>query len=274
MLKYLFLGLSFTLTLSAEPLKVTAITYNIRNDNNNDKGVRDWGNRKDKVNGYLLKKKASIIGLQEVKHNQLLDTQKALPDHQSIGVGRVDGKTAGEYSPIFYNSKIWKADDKEQGTYWLSDTPEKPNSRTWGNYHTRICTWARLIHVETGKAVYVYNTHWDHQSQKARENSAVLMLKKIRARKHQDEPFLLMGDFNATTENKAIKTLLASGILTDPGTKQFSTSSKWQAALRPGLRIDHIFVSKDWKNANVTVESNGDPDAASDHHPVVLSPAD
>ncbi len=272
MLKYLCLSLAIVLNLQAEPVKVTAITYNIRNDNKNDKGVRNWDDRKSKVTDYLLKRNASIIGMQEVFLNQLQDVDKALPDHSHIGVGRDDGKTRGEYSPIFYNSKIWKPDPAEQGTFWLSDTPEKIGSRTWGNYHNRICTWARLTHIQKGHSIYVYNTHWDHKSQNAREKSAELILKKIRNRSQKNEPVLLMGDFNATTENKAIKTLLTSGIVTDPGKKQFSTGSKWQAPLRPGLRIDHIFVSKEWKNATVTVESNGDPEgnAASDHHPVVL----
>lgn len=274
MMKYLCLAaLTCMLPLHAEPLKITAISYNVRNDNQGDTGERDWGARKDKVSGYLLDKKASIVGLQEVKHNQLLDLAKAMPGHQSVGAGRIDGKTAGEYSPVFYDSKLWQADPTDQGTFWLSDTPRKPNSKTWGNRTTRICSWVRLAHTKTGQSVYVYNTHWDHINQHSREKSAELILEKIRSRKHRETPFLLMGDFNANTENKAIKILLASGILTDPGKKQFSTSSMWQAPLRPGLRIDHIFVSKHWQNTQASVESNGKPTAASDHHPVVLTGA-
>ncbi|MFK7911736.1 MAG: endonuclease/exonuclease/phosphatase family protein [Akkermansiaceae bacterium] len=274
MLKYFCLALLLATGLQAEPQAVSAISYNIRQDTRSDKGLRNWDDRKNKVTDYLLKKKVSIIGLQEVRHNQLQDVSKALVNFNHIGVGRDDGKTRGEYSPIFYDTKVWTPDPIEQGTFWLSDTPKKPNSRTWGNSHTRICTWARLTHIKSRKSIYVYNTHWDHISQPSRVKSAELILQKIRNRSQKNEPFVLMGDFNATTDNQAVKTLLTSGIMTDAGEKQFKTSSKWEASLVQGLRIDHIFTSHHWKNLSVTVESNGDPEgnAASDHHPVVLNP--
>ncbi|MDB4361416.1 endonuclease/exonuclease/phosphatase family protein, partial [Akkermansiaceae bacterium] len=176
----------FLLTVSpvfsekAPPL--TVISYNIRNDNQGDKGPRNWEGRKALLATYLLNHKASIIGLQEVKHNQLLDMAKGLPNYAHIGVGRDDGKMAGEFSPIFYDRKIWRLDAEEHGTYWLSDTPEVIASRTWGNYHNRICSWARLIKIsgpDEGTALYVYNTHWDHRSQPARLKSGELMLKKV-----------------------------------------------------------------------------------------------
>ncbi|MCP5537640.1 MAG: endonuclease/exonuclease/phosphatase family protein [Akkermansiaceae bacterium] len=258
--------------LRADDIDVKILTYNIRYDARGDMGVRDWQQRKSAVTDYLANSKASIIGLQEVVHNQLLDVDKALPGHAYVGVGRDDGKTRGEYSPIFYDTKLWKLDPSEQGTFWLSDTPEVVSSRTWGNGIPRICTWARLI-GKNGKAVYVYNTHWDHRSQNSRVHAAGLILKKIRARTHASEPFILMGDFNSNTENPAIQTLLRSGILTDPGKKQFLTFSSWKAGLVPGLRIDHIFTSTLIKKAKVEVQSNDDDGghAASDHHPVVLT---
>jgi endonuclease/exonuclease/phosphatase family metal-dependent hydrolase len=222
-----------------------------------------------------LNHKASIIGLQEVKHNQLLDMTKGLPNYAYIGVGRDDGKMAGEFSPIFYDHKIWRLDAEEHGTYWLSDTPEVIASRTWGNYHNRICSWARFIKIsgpDKGSALYVYNTHWDHRSQPARLKSGELMLKKVKTRKHPEDPYIVMGDFNATTENPAIIQFLKSGLLLDHATKKTKSSSHWKEALEAGLRIDHIFTSPFYKKAILQVDSNGDGkgNAASDHHPVRL----
>ena len=269
----------FILTITglwADDLPLNVITYNIRQDTSGDKGPRDWSQRKDTLTGYLRQQKASIIGLQEVRHNQLLDVDKALPDHSYVGVGREDGKKRGEYSPIFYNRKIWKLDPKEHGTYWLSDTPKIANSRSWGNSYTRICTWARLIGIDgpgKGVAIYIYNTHWDHRSQPSRVKSAELMLKTIKTRKHPKDPFMIMGDYNATTQNPAVKQLLDSGLLTDHSSKQVKSSSSWKAEFVPGLRIDHIFTSDSIKKATVQVELNGDTSkhAGSDHHPVRLS---
>jgi endonuclease/exonuclease/phosphatase family metal-dependent hydrolase len=262
--------------LFANPTPLNIISYNIRQDTAGDKGPRDWPQRKDMLSGYLLNNKASIIGLQEVKHNQLLDLDKALPDHSHVGVGREDGKNRGEYSPIFYDRNIWKPDPKEHGTYWLSDTPDVANSKTWGNNHTRICTWVRLIKLngpKKGNAIYIYNTHWDHQSQPSRVKSGALMLKTIKNRTHQQDPFILMGDLNASTENPAVTQLLAAGDLTNLGIQKVRSSSQWKTALVPGLPIDHIFTSASIKNARFKVDTNPGVKghAASDHHPVLLS---
>ena len=276
MIRTLTLLLLACTSLLANPTPLNIISYNIRQDTAGDKDARDWQQRKNKLTDYLSNNKTSIIGLQEVRHNQLLDIDKALPDHSYVGVGREDGKKRGEYSPIFYDRKIWKLDPKEHGTYWLSDTPDVANRRTWGNGHTRICTWARLIKLagpEKGNAIYVYNTHWDHRSQPSRVKSGALMLKTLKARTHQQDPFILMGDLNATTENPAVKQLLAAGILTDYGTQKVRSSSQWKPALVPGLRIDHIFTSASIKDAQFKVDINPGVKghAASDHHPVLLS---
>ena len=188
-----------TLWAVLPPLNI--ISYNIRQNTKGDQGAKHWEQRKGMLTGYLRNSKASIIGLQEVRNNQLRDIDSALPEHSRVGVGREDGKQGGEYSPIFYDRKIWKLDPKEHGTFWLSATPDVPNSRTWGNSYTRICTWARLIKLaapEKGSALYIYNTHWDHRSQPSRVKSGELILKTIKARSHQQDPFILMGDLNAS----------------------------------------------------------------------------
>lgn len=258
----------FASPASADDLKV--VTYNIRQDTGGDRGARDWSRRAPGVVTFLKEGDFSLIGLQEVKHNQLRDLEKGLPGYTRLGVGRADGKKGGEYSPVFYRSNQWKADAEKKGTFWLSDTPEKPGSMTWGNQITRICTWVRLIDRH-GRGLYLFNTHWDHQSQPSREKAAVLILERIKARKHPGEPVILMGDFNANTQNPAIKTLLASGLMVDPGGEdQKLTFNFWKPGLRDGLRIDHVFNSRDWPGGQLEVVSDGDP-VHSDHHPVILT---
>jgi len=259
--------LSCTSLLAVET-PITFVSYNIRLDTSGDKGPRDWKQRKGQVTDYLLKSQASVIGLQEVVHNQLLDVKKALPSHSHIGVGRDDAKQRGEYSPIFYDHKVWKLDPQENGTFWLSATPEKPGSKSWGNSIPRICTWARLIGPD-GKGLYVYNSHWDHRSQKSREKSAKLIIERISSRKQKTEPYILMGDLNAEPNNTSIKTLLTSGLLIDHGGPQYKTFNFWRGALTPGHRIDHIFTSPSMQDAEFHIDANGTP-PGSDHHPVRL----
>ncbi len=250
--------------------EITVVTYNIRQDTGSDRGERDWSKRAPRVVSFLKEGGFSIIGLQEAKHNQVEDVKKGIPRFVQVGVGRDDGKTRGEYSPIFFDPAIWMADASEQGTFWLSDTPEKPGSMTWGNRVTRICSWVRLTGRDQ-KSVYIYNTHWDHQSQPSREKAAELILKKISARKHTADPVILMGDFNATTKNPAIKTLLGSGSLIDHGGKRQKQSfNLWKPGLNDGLRIDHVFTSPSIKKGKVEIPAAGDP-VDSDHNPVILT---
>jgi endonuclease/exonuclease/phosphatase family metal-dependent hydrolase len=77
------------------------ITYNIRYANNHD-GDDSWDNRKAKVVDILKTNNPDIIGLQEVLKKQLNYLDKNLDQYDYVGVGRDNGKTKGEYSPIFY----------------------------------------------------------------------------------------------------------------------------------------------------------------------------
>ena len=250
--------------------EMKVVTYNIRQDTRSDQGVRDWSKRAPGVIAFLKNGGFSVIGLQEAHHHQVELIEKGLPGFERIGIGRSDGKKKGEYSPIFFDAKKWKADPGDQGTFWLSPTPEKPGSTGWGNYTTRICTWVRLLD-EKGNGMYVYNTHWDHQSQPSREKAALLVIERIKVRKKSDEPVILMGDFNATTTNPAIKTIVGSGVVGHPLKRELKvTGNRWQPVLKDGLAIDHIFTTESLKDGSLRVLQDGDP-VNSDHHPVVLT---
>jgi len=80
---------------------VNALTFNIRNNNPND-GINIWDNRKEMAADVFLDYGVDIAGLQEVKKQQLDDLNGLLPGYAYVGVGRVDGKTGGEYCPIYY----------------------------------------------------------------------------------------------------------------------------------------------------------------------------
>ncbi|HEX2748158.1 MAG TPA: endonuclease/exonuclease/phosphatase family protein, partial [Verrucomicrobiales bacterium] len=133
------------------------------------------------------------------------DLKVRVPGYGELGVGREDGKQKGEYSAILYREAAWEA--TASGTFWLSDTPEVVASSTWGNKVTRICTWGRFKNKTSGKELFVFNAHFDHQSQPSREKAAALVLQRIRDR-GSNAPVIVTGDFNATPENAAVTTLL------------------------------------------------------------------
>jgi endonuclease/exonuclease/phosphatase family metal-dependent hydrolase len=111
--------LFFTLVQSSDDIK--AISYNIRYNNPKD-GMNVWENRKATVMGLLNEQSADFVGLQEVVHAQLLDLVEGLPTYNYVGIGRKDGKTKGEYSPIFFKKDKYSV--LQSNTFWLSETPD------------------------------------------------------------------------------------------------------------------------------------------------------
>ncbi|MBX2992074.1 MAG: endonuclease/exonuclease/phosphatase family protein [Bacteroidetes bacterium] len=187
--------------------QLTIMTFNIRYGTAND-GEDHWEKRKEMVFDLLRRHSPDIVGVQEALRFQLDEIRAALPEYAVVGVGRDDGKTAGEYSAILFRTD--RLASLEEETFWFSDTPEIPGSMTWGNLFPRLCTWTKLVEKNTGSTFYIYNLHLDHVSQPSRERSVVALAGKIRSRKNPD-PVIVTGDFNAGEQNDAIRFLKGDG---------------------------------------------------------------
>ena len=94
--------------------------FNIRYDNPQD-SLNNWQYRKDRVCQFIKDHELDIVGMQEVLHNQFQDLRAGLPEYDGIGVGRDDGKTAGEYAPLFYRKDKYEVLDSN--TFWLAEIP-------------------------------------------------------------------------------------------------------------------------------------------------------
>ncbi|WP_437939662.1 endonuclease/exonuclease/phosphatase family protein [Sorangium sp. So ce341] len=186
-------------SIAASPMELDLMTFNIRYANTSD-GVNYWPNRRELVYQVIRDANPDVLGVQEALRSQLDDLRGALP-YSEIGVGRDDGAEAGEYSAILYAADRFDVD--ESGTFWLSDTPDVPGSRSFGNVVVRICTWARLIERSSGRGFYFFDTHLDHESQPSRARSVELIVDRIAKRTHPN-PVILTGDFNAGESNPAV----------------------------------------------------------------------
>jgi endonuclease/exonuclease/phosphatase family metal-dependent hydrolase len=252
---------------------IRIITYNIRY-NNPDDGINAWPNRSKNVAALLEFHQADIFGLQEALIGQIEDIQAQLPQMKWVGVGRDDGKKAGEFSPIFYNSKKFTA--LKQGWFWLSETPEKPGLG-WDAACTRICTWIVLKENKSNEKLMVFNTHFDHKGDQARIESAKLILRKIKELNTENLPVILTGDFNLTPEQAPV--VLVSKELNDARSvsqdKPYGPSGTFEdfdfsSPLKE--RIDYIFV-----NNKIVVKQYGilsdskDQRYPSDHLPVFVN---
>lgn len=183
------------------------LSFNIRYGSADD-GPDRWAARRAKVVSTLVDLDADVVGLQEAESPQVRELLAALPRYAAVGVHRDDGRLAGEGATLLYDRTRYTL--ASAGTFWLSDTPDVPGSNTWGAACNRTCTWAHLVDLASGEAFRVFNTHFDHRSQPARERSAALLVRRIEAR-GDDDPFVVTGDLNADEANPALLALKRGG---------------------------------------------------------------
>ncbi|OPY90651.1 MAG: Endonuclease/Exonuclease/phosphatase family protein [Syntrophus sp. PtaU1.Bin208] len=173
-------------------LNMNVMSFNIRRGTRRD-GRNSWIHRRDLVREILDAYRPDVLGLQEALDFQMAEVCTMLPGYERVGIGNLGG-SRGLHNAIFYDAGRFSL--SEEGTFWLSDTPEDPRSRGWGNIIPRICTWVRLIDNATRQGFYFYNTHLDHLSLRSRKKSAFLLTQRISTRCFPD-PIILTGDFNA-----------------------------------------------------------------------------
>jgi endonuclease/exonuclease/phosphatase family metal-dependent hydrolase len=272
-MKRFLLILLIIVCYAATAQNIRLVTYNIRYNNSGD-GINAWPNRSNQVAALLDFHQVEIFGLQEALIGQIEDIQAKLPHMKWVGVGRDDGNKTGEFSPIFYNSKKFKA--LKSGYFWLSETPDKPGLG-WDAACNRICTWILLETDKKDKQFMVFNTHFDHVGVKARTESAKLILKKIKELNTLKLPVILTGDFNLTPEQEPIAVITkelkdSRSISKDApyGPTGTFNGFKFDSPLKD--RIDFVFVSD-----NVEVKQYGilsdskDMRYPSDHLPVFVN---
>jgi endonuclease/exonuclease/phosphatase family metal-dependent hydrolase len=270
----------------SSPTPLRAMTFNVRYGTASD-AEHAWPLRRHLTFRAIRDFAPTVLGVQEALRFQLDEIARELPGFGEIGVGREDGVEEGEYSAILYDRQ--RLELLEHGTFWLSDSPTVPGSVSWGNRITRIATWARFRdRAGEDDTFYVFNTHWDHESQPSRERSAALIIDRIRARAHADDPVLLMGDFNAGEDNAAYRALLASRAAAQgavqgnvrlydtfravhPDARETGTYHAFRGD-RSGPKIDAILASPEWETlAAGIVLMNEHGLYPSDHFPVTAT---
>jgi len=227
---------------SAEPQPIDVMSFNIRYANPDD-GSNRCNNRKERVADFSKFYHPDFLGTQEVLYNQLTDLEKALPNYKHIGVGRKDGKKGGEFSSLFYNANHFKLVENTAQTMWLSKTPDEP-SKSWDAALPRIVTFGQFLDIETGDTLWVFNTHFDHRGEMARQKSAALIVETIK-KKSNDAPVILMGDFNITEEMSPYQILTGSN---SPLKDAFYTTAI--PPIGPQFTYDGFEVSSDHEDKN------------------------
>lgn len=268
----LFIFGAFLLSVFGFSQKLDIMSYNIRLSLDSDK-ENSWNNRKDDALALMEYYHPDIIGVQEAVPQQMTDIKNGLKDYDFVGVGRDDGKNKGEYSAIFYNRN--KLEVLQSGTFWLSETPNKP-SKGWDAAYNRVCTYALFRTKKGGKKFWSFNLHFDHVGDVARVNSAKLILEKIKEFNPKNLPVTLTGDFNLTDDTEPIKIISKS--LNDSyyhskkvhyGPK--GTFQNFDITVPAKERIDYVFVKGFEVISNRTVNDRRENLLyPSDHFPVLV----
>jgi endonuclease/exonuclease/phosphatase family metal-dependent hydrolase len=283
---------------SNEPVRV--LTFNVRLSLAQD-GENAWPKRKAFLVDVITKfpdgnGPYDFIGTQEtVIHpkpelNQRDYLAANLAGYGHIGRSRETTKTHGEAMVLFWKTARWRLDAKDSGTFWLSATPEVPGSKVPGAGKPRTVTFGLFHEIsatgsDTGRRVYVYNTHFDHISEEARQRGAKVLLERIAGRKSKAAPVIVMGDLNSGEASAAVRYLQGEakeleGVIEKPPlalTDTFRAANpkakdigSFNSFKKPGTaKIDYIFITKPLKTlSSKIIRTMRDGRYPSDHFPV------
>lgn len=160
----------------------------------------------------------------------------------------------------------------ESGNFWLSDTPERAGSITWGNVLPRMATWAVFERRSDKRRFYLFNTHFPYrdEDEPARERSARLILSRI-AQLPATIPVVLTGDFNSDPDKITYPTLTA--VLRDAraqASKRSGPENTFQDfTTHPTRRIDWILYRGLRPSRFATLDDRPGGILPSDHYPVM-----
>ncbi|MFF0013646.1 endonuclease/exonuclease/phosphatase family protein [Streptomyces sp. NPDC005374] len=251
--------------------RLDVMTFNLRFASTSE--PNSWTTRRPVMRQLLRQEAPTVLGTQEGLYQQLRDIDSDLgPHYDWIGTGR-EGGSHDESTAIFYDTR--RLAPVEHDTLWLSDTPRVVGSNTWGAAFPRIVTWVRFRdRAVGGRDFYVFNTHFDHVGQYARERSAQFLGRQIASFDHS-LPVVVTGDFNAAAhENQAYDILLATGLVDTwdaaaERSRLYATFHGYKPLTPDGERIDWILATPGTtvhRAAINTFEMNGQ--FPSDHLPV------
>ncbi len=238
--------------LCAAPARMRGGTYNIRCATSKDKGERSWNDRRRDFFAQLRKLDMDVIGFQEVTAGQYGELKKEFPDYAFVARFREAKDFNGEAVPVCYRKS--RFDLEKSGTFWLSNAPDKPGSRSWGSALPRVCTYAILKDKKSGKRLCFANAHTDHKSEEAREKGMLLVVNRMKDF-GKGAPIVFVGDHNCRETDAPAKSVLK--LLTDaiyvtkkPPKGPWRTFTGWGWRDKEVAAVDALKLPMNVRNAN------------------------
>jgi endonuclease/exonuclease/phosphatase family metal-dependent hydrolase len=259
--------------------EVRVMSFNIRYGTAKD-GDNHWEKRKDFLVETIRAFDPDLLGTQETLGFQRDYLAAKLPGYEVLGVGRDDGREGGEMTALYF--KRDRFEKLDGGHFWLSETPEKPGSKSWDAALTRMATWVKLGDRRDPRArpLVFLNTHFDHRGEQARLEAARLLRRRV-AEWGRTCRVVVTGDFNAGEGSAPYQALFGPG---EGGPSPLldayraahparaaneGTFTGFKADATDGPRIDWIGVSREWRVVSAAIDRTArDGRTPSDHFPV------
>ena len=278
------LALAFAGCTTVPPEAIRVGTYNIRLSPGDVGTPNAWEERKADLVDLVKKMDLDAFGMQEVCPDQAQYLREKLPEYEFVGDHREADRKSGEASPVFYRRS--RFDAEKRGTFWLSETPDVPASKSWNTACTRVCSYLILKDRTTGKRFCFANTHTDHISAEAREKGMLLIIERMK-KFGAGAPIVFTGDHNccyddppAAAVRKILKDSRDVTEAKDPGPRNtyngFGRHVDGPADCGDVKRnyIDYIYVSEGTRVLDVETHGDKRPGTdlyPSDHFPVTAT---
>ncbi|UOF02903.1 endonuclease/exonuclease/phosphatase family protein [Bdellovibrio reynosensis] len=227
-----------------------------------------WDTRSNSISAWARDQQIDILGTQEGTEAMLSTLSKKTPHLQKIFRSRPSPNHNTEYTTLFFNAE--KFEMITDGEFWMSKTPDVPDSRNWGSSMARRTVWVQLQNKQTGKTLFVFNAHFDFLSEKARVESAKLALEKVKAIAGQNQ-VVLMGDLNVTTSEETMSVLDQE--LVDTRTSSLHAPvGPLSTYIIMERRLDYIYTDHGTKTCLYQVQTPKTKNGTwvSDHLPVIV----
>lgn len=263
------------------------MSFNIRYGAADD-GENHWKKRNWLVAETIKNFDPDLLGTQETLKFQADYLRGQLKAYTYFGRSRM--KTPNEHCGIFFKKKRFT--QLAGGHFWLSESPDVVESKSWDSSLPRMASWVLLSDNtqadEPGQRPILFiNTHFDHRGQVARLEAAKVIRERIKSlvRIANQPHVIITGDFNtpegsepyqAFFEDESLSLVDTYRAVHPTRTENEGTFNGFQGRTDGG-RIDWILASGELAIEQAAIDSNNENGRyPSDHFPVtaVLSAGD
>ena len=184
------------------------LSFNILGDWDAREGAA-WDVRGPRVARTISEADPDLVGLQEATFAQRLSLDAQLPGLARIPLEihtrEVIPHTDDPLNTIFFRPSRFRLEDC--GVFWLGRDPARP-SCDWDAAFPRCATWARFLDQADGQPLLFISTHFDHDSEIARLESATLISKFV-SDAGGGAPAIVVGDFNSDASLEVHKRMIS-----------------------------------------------------------------